>query len=127
MGLKRYAHHDVVPGEMAPGQGHHLLVAGVVHYFIAGNALGCLGAVFLDVVFEVGQCGVTARYQHLRNPVQCIARMAEKLVLGAYGAAVLAGDVNVFMHGFLPGMLCAKLQYMGGVVVNQGNSVKKVA
>lgn len=101
------------------------MVGGVVYHLIPGNALCCARTVLVGIVLEVCQYRVSAGNQDLRHTLERIAYVCEKFVPRAYAAGVLARQVHVFMHGVFFHMLCAKLQHLCSVVVNEGNGVKK--
>jgi hypothetical protein len=92
---------------------------------VADDALGRQQAVLFCVMPKVRQAGMPANHQHLRDPVQRIADMAEKLMLGADFAAVLAGELQMFMDFMFLYMLHAELQYLSGLVIDKDDGVKE--
>ena len=94
---------------------------------VADDAPRRLGAVLLDVVPEVGLRGVRTTTSTSWMPASASQTMAEELVLGAHGAAMLARVVGVRLDALRLHVLGVELQHLGGLVVDVDDGVEEWA
>ena len=96
----------------------------MVDRFISGDMCGDLRAVLVSIAVEVGDCGVRAGNQHLRNAVERIANLAEELVLCAHSAAMLSGVMCVGRDLVGYHLLGVELQDLRRLVVSPDHSME---
>jgi hypothetical protein len=97
----------------------------MVHYFVSDDTGRSLRAVLIDVVTEVGDRSVRARYKHLGDTAERIADLAEELVLRAHGAPVLSGVMSVRTDLLRKDMLRVELQHLSCLMVRPDHGMEE--
>jgi len=118
------AGHLVVFDEVLARECDELFLGGMVHDFVADDALRGLRAMLVHVVPEVRKPLVSTGYEDFGNAVQSVTDLAEELVFCSDAARVLAREVLLFMQLFLHDLIGAELQHLRGMMVNKGNAMR---
>jgi hypothetical protein len=95
VGGLRPAFHPIVFDKEAPRQRHQLTFRRMIDGFPADDARRDMGSMLVHVVAEIRLRFMRAGYQYFLDIGQRVAHLAEKLMLRAYLAAMLAGVVMV--------------------------------
>lgn len=114
----------VVFGEMPASQRNQPILGGMIHDLVSDDALRGQRSVFVHIVPEVGQPGVTTDDQHLRNAIKRIADLAVELVFGAYATGVLTREPPLLVNPVDLHMVGVELQYICRMMVDEADRVK---